>query len=103
MMQPGVDDLPFVTAARAEIQQRGASVLKLAKEFQRIAGGRRCRIDWLGLEPTIPFLKHLRLPLILSHRTRVPMTQRDKTLEKGPSGGRAGLWKQVFGETTQME
>jgi hypothetical protein len=74
MVQPGVDDLPFVTPARAEIQQRGTSVLKLAKEFQRIAGGWCRRIHWLGLEPTIPFLKHLRLPLVLSHRTRVPMT-----------------------------
>src|SRR3984885_13389396 len=68
MMQPGVNDLPLVTPAWAEVQKRGASVLKLAEELQAIAGGRRCRVvDRLGLEPTIPFLKHLGLPLILSH------------------------------------
>src|SRR5512135_2009033 len=93
MVQPGMDDLPFVTPARPEIQQRGASVLKLAEEFQRIAGGWRCLLDRLRLQPTIPFLKHLGLPLILSHRSRVLVSRRGRP----PSRRGPGVVALVFG------
>jgi hypothetical protein len=67
ILQPGVDDLPFVTAARAEVEQWGVSILELAKELQRVTGGRRL-FAGLGLKPTIPLQKNLGFPLILSHR-----------------------------------
>ena len=89
MVQPGMDDLPLVTPAGAEIQKWGAFVLKLAKEFERIAGGRRRGVDRLRLEPTIPFLKHLGFPLVLSHRRRVLVSRgRNPPILKGLDGSR---------------
>src|ERR1700722_10147071 len=81
MVQAGMDDLPLVTPAGAEIQERGASVLKLAEEFQRIARGRRHGVDRLGLKPPIPFGKNKGFPLILSHRLRVLDSRGETPLE----------------------
>jgi hypothetical protein len=84
MVQPGVDDLPLVAPAGPEVQKRRSSVLKFAEEFQRIAGGRHCRIHWLSLQPTIPLRQHLGFPLILSHRRRVLVTKVEAPSEKRP-------------------
>jgi hypothetical protein len=91
MVQPGMDDLPLVAPAGAELQQRGTFVLQLAEKFQAIAGGWLRRIDRLGLQPLIPFPKHLRLPLILSHRRRVLVKRGETPSKEGPGLSRWSL------------
>ena len=60
------------------------------------------RVDRLGLEPTIPFLKHLGFPLVLSHSV-ASSSQEAETPFGRVSVVRAGFWKQVFGEIARSK
>ena len=78
--QPAADNFPLVSPPRLEFQERGALVLKFAKEPQRIAGGGCPAIDRMSLKPTPPFASNQQFALdLVSRRASSPH-------EAGPEG-----------------